>query len=187
MSELGEPTKYKLTIAKLEAARRQLHTAIELWFSDGDAVAVHTLAFASYEIIHNVSKKLNPSRRDLIFDSFVVKDEYRKKWNSLLKTPANFFKHASTDAEASIEFDIRSAEFFMLGGIFGVQLCHEKLNTAELAFFWWTCFAYPDLVTEQGRCSIDQHLTASQLSNLRGVPRREFFEYFLKVHENIRR
>src|SRR5712692_11716002 len=37
-------------ITKLEAAHRQLTTAIRMFFADGDAVAVHTLACAAREI-----------------------------------------------------------------------------------------------------------------------------------------
>jgi hypothetical protein len=38
------------TITKLEAANRQLCTAIRMFFADDDAVAVHTLACAAREI-----------------------------------------------------------------------------------------------------------------------------------------
>jgi hypothetical protein len=46
-----------LRLTKLDVARRQLQTAITLWFTDGDPVSIHTLAFAAYEIIHVISKK----------------------------------------------------------------------------------------------------------------------------------
>jgi hypothetical protein len=75
MNVTPEQTK-GLRIGKLDAARRQLETAIILWFTDGDPVAIHTLAFAAYEIIHVVSKKRDPNRRDLLFDPLVIKDEY---------------------------------------------------------------------------------------------------------------
>jgi hypothetical protein len=52
-----------LTIGKLDAARRQLSTAITLWFGSDDPVSIHTLAHAAYEIIHTVSRKRNPDRR----------------------------------------------------------------------------------------------------------------------------
>src|SRR5207245_10811773 len=34
----------KITVTKLDAARRQLRTAIRLWFEEGDPVSIHTLA-----------------------------------------------------------------------------------------------------------------------------------------------
>jgi len=50
-----------IMISKLDAARRQLATAITLWFEDRDPVSIHTLVFAAYEIIHAVSKQRNPA------------------------------------------------------------------------------------------------------------------------------
>jgi hypothetical protein len=40
----------KIVVTKLDAARRQLRTAIHLWFNDGDPVSIHALAFAAYEL-----------------------------------------------------------------------------------------------------------------------------------------
>jgi hypothetical protein len=86
-----------ITITKLAAARSQLKTAITLWFSDADPISIHTLAYAAYEVIHVVSKKLNPDRLDLIFDSRFIKDEYRGQVNVGFKKHANFFKHANRE------------------------------------------------------------------------------------------
>jgi hypothetical protein len=94
-----------ITIGKLEAAQRQLRTAITLWFDDGDAVSVHTLAFAAYEIFHAVSEHRDPYRRGLLFDTLLIKDEFRCDWNKLVRREANFFKHGDRDAEAVIDFD----------------------------------------------------------------------------------
>jgi hypothetical protein len=54
-----------LRISKVDAAQRQLRTAIALWFNDGDPVATHALAFAAYEILHHVSEKGVQRRIDL--------------------------------------------------------------------------------------------------------------------------
>jgi hypothetical protein len=53
-----------LRIGKLDAARRQLQTAIALWFDERDPVAIHTLSVAAYEIVHTISKQRDPHRRD---------------------------------------------------------------------------------------------------------------------------
>jgi hypothetical protein len=47
----------KLSITKLDAARRQLETAITLWFHDADPVSVHTLAMAAHGILRALNKK----------------------------------------------------------------------------------------------------------------------------------
>jgi hypothetical protein len=36
-----------IRIGKLDAARRQLQAAIMLWFTEGDPVAIHTIASAA--------------------------------------------------------------------------------------------------------------------------------------------
>jgi hypothetical protein len=41
-------------ISKIDAARRQLDTAIELWFKDGDGLSAFTLAYASFKLLGNL-------------------------------------------------------------------------------------------------------------------------------------
>ena len=50
------PVAPKVAITKLDAARRQLWVAISLWFQDGDEVAIHTLACAAHQIIHDINQ-----------------------------------------------------------------------------------------------------------------------------------
>ena len=45
-----------ILISMLDAARRQLDTAIELWFRDSDPVSIHTLISVAYEILHDVNR-----------------------------------------------------------------------------------------------------------------------------------
>ena len=70
-----EPTKIR--ISNLDSARRQLDCAIELWFAEKDIVSVHTLVAAAHQIIHDINRRRGG--RDLIFDSLVIKDEYRSE------------------------------------------------------------------------------------------------------------
>ena len=83
----------KQQISKIEAARRQLDCAIELWFCDKDEVSIHTLAAAAYQIIHDLKMKRG-ELRDLLYDSDMIKDKYRNQPIKVIKRPQNFFKHA---------------------------------------------------------------------------------------------
>jgi hypothetical protein len=47
----------KIKISKLEAARRQVETAIRIYFANGDPVSIHTLAAASLQILVDLDKK----------------------------------------------------------------------------------------------------------------------------------
>jgi len=84
-----------IKVTKLDAARRQLRTAIELWFAGGDPVSIHALAYAAHEIIHRLFRQKGLS--DLFFDSSLIKPEYSKEFSLVIKDSANFFKHAKRD------------------------------------------------------------------------------------------
>ena len=68
-----------MKIRKIDAARSQLDTAIELWFQDADPVSIHTLVYAAHEIIDVVSKE-NGRSDCLIFDSIYVRPDAQKLW-----------------------------------------------------------------------------------------------------------
>jgi hypothetical protein len=167
-------------VSKLNAAQRQLKTAIALWFEDGDPVSVHTLAFAAYEIFHSVSEHRDPYRRDLIFDTFHIKDEYRREWLAVVKREANFFKHGDRDSEAIIDFDPDLAEFFMLYSMLARQLCGETPSEEESAFTWWIMFHRPHLLAEQARKSLTDRVPAEYLEGIRLLPKSKFREEFRK-------
>jgi hypothetical protein len=85
------------SVTKLEAAKRQLCTAIRLFFADDDAIAVCTLAFAALEIFETRPKE-EPrpfEGRFRLFDVF--KQGFpnltnREIWKKLHHA-RNFFKH----------------------------------------------------------------------------------------------
>lgn len=176
----------KLKLTKLEAARRQLKTAIELWFADGEPVSVHTLAFAAYEVVHFVSKSRNRSR-DLIFDSALIKDEYIKDWNKLVRQDANFFKHADKDADGTIEFAPWTSTYFMTFAILGLELMGERPNDVEATFMFWHYFNRPDMLMEAGRKRFEDGIDRHVLEAFRSLPKKQFFETFLRGRQSPQR
>jgi hypothetical protein len=175
----------KVRIGKLDAARRQLRTAITLWFNDGDPVAIHTLASAAYEVIHFVSKKRDPYRRDLLFDSDLIKDEYRDAFCSHLKKPANFFKHADRDGDSVIEFDPSLSTGFMLFAILGIEICGESKNAHERAFLWWLHLHEPRLLTDKGHSFVADHLQPVAIAAVQTLSKRDFLDLFVNGRRTV--
>jgi hypothetical protein len=167
-----------IVIRKLDAARNQLKTAITMWFNEGDPVSIHTLACAAYEIIHHISKKKNRPK-PLIYDTDHIKDEYRKKWEALIKNPANFFKHASTDPDATIEFHPPVSELFILYSVLGVSFCGEKQNDEESAFMFWRYFHHPRSMTPEGRERLMKLFPVGGVEKIRALPRDQFLKAFM--------
>lgn len=94
-----------LVITKLEAACRQLEAAIRMYFDEGDAVVIHTLACAAREIFE---KHCKMSNRPRMFDE--IQENHsdipeKELWN-VLNRSRNFFKHPDPDGDlhAYVEF-----------------------------------------------------------------------------------
>jgi hypothetical protein len=165
-----------ITLSKLDAACRQLRTAIALWFEESDPVSTHALAFAAYEIFHSVSLHREPYRRDLIFDSDWIKDEFRRNWLKHVKREANFFKHGDFDPEATLDFNPELTEFFILYASYARRLCGSPQSDEETLFGWWIQINRPDILTEEGRKFIGDRIPVDVLERMRSLDRRQFRE-----------
>lgn len=104
-----------LKISKLDAVRRQLETAIRLYFSNGDPVSIHTLAAAAYNITRDINKKMGSSPL-LIKELFLkcVREGHEEEVRKKLNEAENFFKHAERDHQAVIDFNPELSEMFVL-------------------------------------------------------------------------
>jgi hypothetical protein len=133
-------------LSKLDAACRQLDTAIELWFRESDPVSIHTLACSAHQIIHDTIH--HRGGQDPLFDSPYIKKESRKRAKELLHKSYSFFKHANRDPETSIEFDASAPEIFILVSLDGLEQLGVERNLLRLAFLLYFGFLNPDLFAE---------------------------------------
>lgn len=85
-------------ISKLDAARRQIETAIELYFGGGDALPVYTLAYAAFKVLFD----LYPHKSDDGFNKQLDGLIKAEGWKSMA-APANFLKHADRDPDALLD------------------------------------------------------------------------------------
>ena len=102
-------------ISKLDAAKRQLETAIRLFFNNSDFVSIHTLTCAGYDILKDLAKKQNiTSQVQESFEKFIRADK-RKEVLDKLNKPKHFFKHANIDdPESTVMFSPdRGSEFWI--------------------------------------------------------------------------
>lgn len=170
--------KEKLRISKIDAARRQLDCAIELWFLDKDEASIHTLAAAAYQIIHDL-KEHRGITRDLLYDSAMIKDEYRSKWINVLKRPVNFFKHANNDPEGTIEFSPFGNIVFIMFSAGGLRLLGEQSSYAVNALILWLTVHEPDLITAEYRKLFADRIGVQSLQDVRAIPKADFFKTYI--------
>jgi len=78
----------------------------------------------------------------LLFDSDLIKDEFRKEWAILLKTPSGFFKHARNDPEGTIDFNPALSELLMIFAVRGIGAC--QLSPAPIENRFLDLARYPE-------------------------------------------
>ena len=96
-----------MKLNKVDVARRQLATALEMWFADGDPVAIHTLAMAAHDVASHVAKPLGSIYLTIYNRAVARAKELSKPTSEVhrrMKGPANFFKHADLDPDGEIAF-----------------------------------------------------------------------------------
>jgi hypothetical protein len=101
----------KIRISKLEAVRRQLETAIRIYFANGDPVSIHTLAAASLQILVDLDKKGPQTGTFWDFLKTQVEPKYINEVIKLFADPENFFKHADRDPDEILEFPLSMPEW----------------------------------------------------------------------------
>jgi hypothetical protein len=166
-----------IEITKFEAARRQLDTAIELWFSDGDPVSTHALAYAAHEILHRLYRRRGLT--DLMFDTSIIKDEYRNEFCKRLKESGNWFKHADKEKnpDEKWSFAPETNEIFLLICCVAISRMDYPLNAQESAFVLWNRLHKPRLFPDDRLDSIP----ADELRKLSHFNRDMFFDAFIAI------
>jgi hypothetical protein len=177
----------KLKVSKIDAARRQLDCAIELWFLEKDDVSIHTLAAASYQIIHDISQKRKIGR-DLLYDTDIIKDEYRADFVRLVKQPQNFFKHADKDPDpdGQIEFMPFSSFMFMLVSLTGLKaLGYPDSENVHILTTWISIYE-PRYLTADYRKVFENHIPVKDRRAMEGHTKQEFFHVAVQARANLR-
>lgn len=115
---MNENQKGRITLSKLEVARRQLETAITMYFNGGDPVSTHTLAAASLEILRDLNNALqgSPMFSDLEA-SGIIKPDKLALARSAMRSAQNFFKHADKDPNGTLDFNPEATAFYLLDAI----------------------------------------------------------------------
>jgi hypothetical protein len=135
----GDSVSQKELITKLQAARRQLVVATQLYFRDSDAVAIHTLVAASYNIIRDLSKHRGaPDMAVKDFFLTTISPSKQKQVANWLNSFENFFKHADHDPNGEIELNSEITELMLIDAWAQYEKLSGDLPEAGKVFKIWT-------------------------------------------------
>ncbi|HET9963072.1 MAG TPA: hypothetical protein VFQ34_12095 [Nitrospiraceae bacterium] len=131
-----------VTCTKREAAVRQLDVAIGLLFTDGDPLAVRTLAGAAYGILADLAEQqdLGSSWRTKIIEDSGLS---RKDALKVLNAAQNYLKHAARDAEATLSFDEEENDHMIFVASLECGSLGHTLSYPMQAFQIWYLALYP--------------------------------------------
>ena len=153
------------TVTKLDAANRQLATAIRLFFENQDPVAVHTLACAAREIYEMHCLKANLTRMfDYVKESNPTHAE-TELWN-VLNVLRNFFKHSGASLDETVEFYDTYNDFMLLSACHdcGMLMGPDKNPLPMQAFGTW--FLTTQLPVTEGATEEEAKTLASKGATL---------------------
>ena len=132
-------------VSKLDAAHRQLRTAIRLFFEEGDAVSIYTLTAASHEILRSLVKSKGGA--SFMKDNDFIKPGRKKEVSDFLNKPQNFFKHAGRDPNEILDFRPQGTDAWLLDCLAMYTKLSGGLKVRE---FWllaiWFTVEHPDLL-----------------------------------------
>ena len=125
-----------ILISKATAAQRQIDAAIRMLFAGEDPLAVHTVAAAAKNIIDDLASQrgtpvvneINDMWADTVRSTFTslsgaapsedaIRDDlqsFRKWFRGMTNRPANFLKHADTDASGHLNMQSLETDFLLL-------------------------------------------------------------------------
>jgi hypothetical protein len=132
----SEPEK----ITKLASAERLLTTAVDLFFDDGDMLAIHVLSSAAHEVLHVLLKKQG-KKASFLKDSGMVRPEKIKKFHGLLHHTQNFLKHGAKDPNAILEYYKAETPFWLFDAMHLYSQLIGNLKYKKFALFVLWCLS----------------------------------------------
>ena len=157
-----------MEISKLDAVKRQLDVAINLFFKESDPVSIHTLTAAAHQLLMDIGRLKNI--KSFIKENSLIKKEYISEYRKTINEAENFFKHAEEDPHALLKFNPEQTEFLLLDAIEMYMQLTKEIPEDMSIFRGWFLIKYPSVV-------IQEELTAKGLdvATFRRKTKLEFY------------
>ena len=170
----------ELLISKADAARRQLETAINLWFHDGDPISVHTLVAAALQLIHDLGKNCGVSTK--LHELKMIKPEFRSRFARKVAESENFFKHADRDPDVILTFKPETTEVFIVDAVTAYTELKNERPFVFRTFIMWYRIQHPEYVKVEFRDEQDTRLACAPW--IASMDKRLFFKAYMMALKN---
>ena len=134
-------------VTKLEAAKRQLETAIRMIFSGGDPVATHTLVGAASNILSDLIQHQFPDRswdtQAQSANSLAPSDYF-----TIMRKAQNFLKHAKADPDGSFGLEFSDTDSLTFWAVMNLSELESPLPMPESVFQMWYLACYSPCIDD---------------------------------------
>jgi len=128
-------------IARYDAVRDQISSAIRLFFLWDDLVSAVTLAGAAERVLSDLQPQDGifgvdaRSIRSMV--NLYIKDEHHKDAAKLFRKDYDFFRHADRNATQSYELKESSVAWLLFVSLASFEFLGQKKTMEMQAFAWW--------------------------------------------------
>ncbi|MBT3864792.1 hypothetical protein HOF67_02050 [Candidatus Peregrinibacteria bacterium] len=136
-------------IKKIDVAKRQLDTAIIMFFEKKDPIAIHTVACAAYDILRNLVGDKKVKELQTLKDNSLISEKQKKDWYRELNRPQNFFKHAKKDPLETLDFQPQITEFFIGDACNLYRYLTKDFSSAMVVFSTWYFMKNPNFLKSE--------------------------------------
>ncbi len=161
-----------LRLTKADAAKRQLETAIQLWFHDGEPTSIHALAAAAHQILDDLGKIRGD--RTMFRSAAYVRPEFRKEFIKRLTDSENFLKHADRDPESILELKPGITPFMIMDAVQTYEAQAGEVSPIMKTFRLWMLIQHPQAIRDEFRAEWMHklHLASAEMGRM---GKQEFF------------
>jgi hypothetical protein len=168
----------KIKISKLEAVRRQVETAIRIYFVNGDPVSVHALAAASLQVLVDLDKKGPATGTFWDLLKTHVKPKHVSKVIKLFAEAENFLKHADHDPDKILEFPLAIPKLFLWECVAKYPELTDETPLLMHAYRIWFLIHHSDILKAGFQAEVNfVRLSTDFPEN----DRARFFEFILPI------
>ena len=165
----------KPVVDKIEASRRQIETAIWLWFHGGDIVSITQLTDSAFGILLDIYHAENWPKPIPFDDTEAAPQGMRHRdWRDKAREAGNFGKHARTDTNFAYEYNPIFAESYLASAISAQNRLEKAASHGLIALFsLWFGAHYPNLVE-----TAPVPTKSVAIDDIRQMSRTEFLKEF---------
>jgi hypothetical protein len=170
-------------VNKIAVAQRQLDTAIELLFRNGDYVSIHTLTCAAAQVLEDVCRARGvPSKVNDLFSNYISKGAISRAARNAIGMHRNFFKHADNDPEAVVKLpDHMLVQVLLYQAVVDYSNLGHEYSHAMRSYFIWFILFNPTALNETDP---DIQMAYEMMKSFTDEERLRFGLYYLLLLES---